>query len=172
MTSITTTAPIVLVPDGTYTAKFVLNSLIPSSRVGRASQMRYDLEITSPMPDGRCYRVSDSWMMISGYESDFYEALVVVFDEEVDGLLDEDGTVDIDLLIGKEVEVTVGNYLKESPRRLLLPISYVVCIDPIELSLPVRKQSSPTRRKTSSKSKSVAKYSGAFAKTYPGIAAL
>jgi len=66
------------------------------------------------MRDGRRYRVSDGWLVINTREHRLYDQLVKIFGDEIDGLLDEDGTVDMEMLIGKEVEVTVDNYVNTS----------------------------------------------------------
>jgi len=130
------------------------------------------------MRDGRRYRVSDGWLVINTREHRLYDQLVKIFGDEIDGLLDEDGTVDMEMLIGKEVEVTVDNYVNTSKSvgpKHWFQVSYVESIRRAEPLKPVRKarkQSSATRSNVSRKPEPVALHNDAFAQMYTGIEAL
>ena len=167
--------PITVVPDGDFRAKFVLRWMSCSRRMNRASEIHYDLEITSPMPGGQRYCVRDRWLTINRLEPRLYDELIEIFGNEIDGLLDEDDKVDMDLLIGKEVNITVDSYVNTrgsiGPRHWFR-VSCVKSIRRVKPAQKARKQSPATRSSVSRKSTSVALHRDAFAKMYLGIAAL
>lgn len=175
----TLTDPITVVPSGIYRAKFDLRWMVCSSRPNRASEIHYSLEITSATYRGRKYSVNDSWLTIDRQEPRLHNELVEIFGDEIDGLLDEDGTVDMDLLIGKEVEITVDNYVNTrgsvGPRHWF-KVSFVDSIRRAEPLKPqisqVQKQSPPTRSKVRRKNQFGPLDRGAFTQMYPGMLAV
>ena len=166
------------VPCGTYIDKFVFGRMEYADREDRGSWILYVLEAKSPIHCKAPHCLTSSFLIIGRQDKRFYNERLRISGEEIDGLLNEDGTVNADIPVEKEVEVTVKAYLDRSlsvgPSRWF-QVSRVKRIrraEPVPPAPTVRKPSPPTRSKVSRKSGPVALHADAFAKMYPGIAAL